>query len=310
MRKKVIRLAAVLAALILLKGCTLTVPALDRPTERMPVQELTDVPFFPQRDYECGPAALAEVLTYSGIARSPDDLVAQVYLPGRQGSLQAEMIAAARRHGRLIYPVKTPREMQDQLQAGWPVLVFQNLGLPQYPRWHYAVLVGWEPGRNVILRSGTTRRAVLNEATFLRTWEWGGAWAQVVLAPGQLPARADPDRYLAAAWNLESIGQTDAALSAYQAATRRWPADDLTWLARSNLLLDAQGAAAALDAITQGLRHNPDSDALRLNKAGILLALGQPADALPIAREIASRDGVWREQAAGLLRRIEAGDGA
>lgn len=302
--------AALLAVLVLLEGCSGIAPTLDRPAVGAEAQELTDVPFFPQREYECGPAALAEVLTYSGIARSPDDLVAQVYLPGRQGSLQAEMIAAARRQGRLVYPLKTPQEMQDQLQAGWPVLVFQDLGLPQYPRWHYAVLVGWKSGREVVLRSGTTRRAVLNEATFLRTWEWGGAWAQVVLAPDQLPARADPDRYLAAAWNLESIGHIDAALRAYQTATRRWPEDDLPWLAWSNLLLDAQGPAAALDAITQGLHYSPDSDALRLNEAGIFLALGKRADALPIAREIASRNGVWREQAAALLRRIEAGEGS
>src|SRR5215212_8494513 len=63
--------------------------------------ELTAVPFFPQEDYQCGPAALATVLKHSGVDVTPDPLVSQVFLPARQGSLQLEMLAAARRYGRV-----------------------------------------------------------------------------------------------------------------------------------------------------------------------------------------------------------------
>ncbi|HUG04491.1 MAG TPA: hypothetical protein VML92_08685, partial [Steroidobacteraceae bacterium] len=65
--------------------------------------ELAGTPFFPQDEYQCGPAALATVLRASGVATLPDDLKPQVYVPGRRGSLQAELIGAARRHGRLPY---------------------------------------------------------------------------------------------------------------------------------------------------------------------------------------------------------------
>src|SRR5690554_405536 len=34
--------------------------------------ELTDVPFFPQTEYQCGPAALATVMQYRGIAIEPE----------------------------------------------------------------------------------------------------------------------------------------------------------------------------------------------------------------------------------------------
>ena len=301
----------VLAALALLSGCSAVPTAPGTPTADVSTHELSDVPFFPQDAYQCGPAALAEVLTYSGIARSPDDLAAAVYVPARQGSLQAEMVAAARSQGRMVYPLQTPEEIRAQLRNGSPVLVFQNLGLPQYPRWHYAVVVGWTPGREVILRSGTTRRVVLNEATFLRTWQWGGAWAQVILPPDRLPALAEPSRYLSSALNLESVGQQAAALSAYQAAARCWPDQDLAWLAWSNLVLQTQGPTAArdaLDVINQGLSRNPNSEVLRLNKAGILLTLGKREEALLLAREIAAREGPWQKQAEGLLHRIEAGE--
>ncbi|MFZ5533628.1 MAG: PA2778 family cysteine peptidase [Pseudomonadota bacterium] len=300
-----------LATLVLLSGCSVVPTVPGTSSIGASIQELSEVPFYPQDAYQCGPAALASVLTYSGIARSPEDLVDAVYVPARQGSLQAEMIAAARSHGRMVYPVQTPEEIQAQLRNGTPVLVFQNLGLPQYPRWHYAVVVGWNPGREVILRSGTTRRLVLNETTFLRTWQWGGAWAQVILPPDRLPASAEFRRYLSSALDLESVDQPAAALSAYQAAARHWPDQDLAWLAWSNLLLQTQGPTAARDALevlNQGLSRNPNSEVLRLNQAGILLTLGKREEAQLAARDIASREGPWQKQAVGLLHRIEAGE--
>jgi len=302
---KVVVVYVALVAIGLLTGCARTFLSADRQVTDTPIQELTQVPFFPQRDYECGPAALAEMLTHSGVSRSPDDLVAAVYLPERQGSLQPEMIAAARKHGRLVYPLETAEEIQAQLRHGLPVLVFQNLGLPRYPRWHYAVVVGWIPGRQVVLRSGTTQRLIQNEATFLRTWEWGGRWAQVILPPDRLPAAPNPERYLSAVWSLESVGQRAAARSAYAAAARQWPDQELPWLAWSNLLIGDKESAAALAVLEEGLQYNPQSDVLRLNRAALLLDRGQREEALRIARALAGRSGPWQTQAQDLLLEIE-----
>ena len=41
-------------------------------------------------------AALATVLNYSAATTTPEDLAHEVYIPGRKGSLQIEMLAAAR----------------------------------------------------------------------------------------------------------------------------------------------------------------------------------------------------------------------
>src|SRR2546428_12219204 len=49
--------------------------------------ELGAVPFFPQEDYQCGPAALGTTLGESGGKVTPQDLVAQVYIPERQGKV-------------------------------------------------------------------------------------------------------------------------------------------------------------------------------------------------------------------------------
>ena len=87
------------------------------------------VPFFPQEDYQCGPAALATVLSHSGVPVTPEPLVSQVYLPSRQGSLQIEMLATPRRYGRVSYPL-APRyaDLLREVAAGNPVIVLQDVG--------------------------------------------------------------------------------------------------------------------------------------------------------------------------------------
>ena len=65
--------------------------------------ELAEVPFHTQDDYLCGPASLAMVLNAAGIAASVESLTPLVYLPGRQGSLQAEMLGATRRSSLVAY---------------------------------------------------------------------------------------------------------------------------------------------------------------------------------------------------------------
>ncbi len=107
--------------------------------------ELSATPFFPQSDYQCGPAALATVLTASGVTTTPEALVPKVYLPGRQGSLQPELVAAARQYDRLAYVLEPAlAQVVAEVAAGRPVLVMQNLGLASYPVWHFAVVVGYD----------------------------------------------------------------------------------------------------------------------------------------------------------------------
>ena len=45
--------------------------------------ELTEVPFFPQEDYQCGPAALATSMANFNVNVTPEQLINQVYLPAR-----------------------------------------------------------------------------------------------------------------------------------------------------------------------------------------------------------------------------------
>jgi tetratricopeptide (TPR) repeat protein len=277
-----------------LAGCVASGPAYQGPDEAGPAHvELAATPFFPQRDYQCGPAALATLLAAGGVAVTPDELVPEVYLPARRGSLQVELVAATRARGRLPY-VTAPDEAMlfAELAAGRPVLVLQKLGAGPWPGWHYAVLIGYDREREtVLLRSGTQERLEMSMRRFFWTWERGGRWALLALEPGTLPARADVTRYVDAAAGLEAVGRLDEAGRAYSAASAQWPDAALPWLGLANVAYARDDLATAQRLYEQALVREPRDIAARNNRAETLLRLGCPAAA---AREIARAQDVAR----------------
>jgi len=278
--------AALAALAVALAGCAARGPVLapQLPAQAPAAVELAGVPFFPQEDYQCGPAALATVLAHSGAPATPAALAPQVYLPERKGSLQIELVAAARRHGR-IPVVVAPRlsALVDELQAGRPVLVMQNLALASFPVWHYAVAVGYDRDADeVLLRSGRTERLAMPAAEFARTWTLGERWGLVVLEPGRLPAAADPQAYLDAVAAMEPIADPAFLAKAYRAALVRWPEHFVarfglaSALRRAGELADAERLYRALHAA------RPAEPAVANNLADLLVAKGCPAEALAL----------------------------
>lgn len=234
----------VVAALLGLTGCA-GQPRLDSTTlaSLPPAQKLSTVPFYPQADYQCGPASLAMMLNYSGANASPVELRPMVYLPERQGSLQVEMVSAARQHDLLVYPLaQTLDAILKELSGGNPVLVLQNLGLDWWPMWHFAVVIGYDlPARELILHSGLKAEKRESFSSFTNTWERGGRWARVILSPEKAPETARPLAYVRAAHDLELTGRTDAARIAYGTASATWPENTVAAFAQANLAL-SQGA--------------------------------------------------------------------
>jgi len=205
------------------------------------------VPFFPQDQYECGPAALATVLSASGITVTPGDLVPLVYVPERKGSFQVEMIAAARSFGRLAYSLPpTLDALFAEVKHGTPVLVLQNLALASYPKWHYSVVKGFDlERRRVLLNSGTHEDYEVALGTFERTWSRAGNWGLVVLQPGELPVTAEALPYFRALVALELEGNPETARAGYKAGLSRWPHDRNLLMAYGNLLYGAGELNAA-----------------------------------------------------------------
>jgi tetratricopeptide (TPR) repeat protein len=269
-----------LTCLLLLAACA--GPETLRLRTQTAAVELTSVPFHPQDDYQCGPAAVAMLLGADGIDVAPNDLVPEIYVPARQGSLQPEIVAALRRRGRVPYPLGANIDAAlTELRAGRPVLVLQNLGTRRLPVWHYAVLIGFDPvHQRFVLRSGRERRLQMPARRFLETWDRGGRWMLVVADPAAPAASADAEGWLRAVAAFESLGELDTAVTAYRAATRRWPETAMVWAALGNGLAQRADWPAAESAYAKALALDAAAPLVRNNRAWTLAQLGCRAAAL------------------------------
>ena len=250
--------------------------------------ELASVPFFPQVEYQCGPAALATVMAHTGAPVTPDALVEKVFLPARQGSLQLEMLAAPRQWGRVSYQL-APRyaDLLREVAAGNPVIVLQDVG-PLATQWHYAVVNGFDyPSGTVYLRSGTRKRQELPFTLFEREWMKSGYWAMVVTPPDRIPVTANENGWVNAVVSMARVGGAEAAMKGYQAALRRWPDNLPAAIGLANLHHERGDHAQAVAVLREAHAKHPQSAIVSNNLAQALSDSGRHAEALALIEKVA-----------------------
>ncbi|MBT8098385.1 MAG: PA2778 family cysteine peptidase [Gammaproteobacteria bacterium] len=267
---------------IVLGGCASIPPGVGQLDAGAASLELADTTFHAQERYQCGPAALLTALQSSGADASMQEVVDLVYLPGRKGSLQAEMLAAVRTSGRLPYRIDgTLNAIFDELRSGRPVVVLQNLGVSLYPRWHYAVVVGIDPGRHeVILRSGIDKRRVTAFKPFLHTWRRSDYWSFVVLKPDEWPANVDRVRYFETIAGVEQAGRYREALIGWQTALGQWPDDPVALFGFANVHYAVENWAEAVAGYQALLDAGGELPVARNNLAMAFLKIGETEKAL------------------------------
>ena len=293
----------VLVTLLLLSGCQSRAPL---PTADMASQQVREVPFFPQEDYQCGPAALATVLGHAGVDANADALVDEVWLPERQGSLAMELVAAARARGLLVYPVNDTEALFSALEADIPVLVMQNLALKRWPQWHFAVVTGYrDDGRTLILNTDTREAEPERWNRFIRTWARAEYQGWVLSPHGTLPAWATP---LAAVQALEELTGTagpPAARAYWEAAAERWPDHYLVQFGTGNHRWQTDDTHGALTAWRKATDARPQAFAPWHNLALAYAQMGCPTASEEAARMAADSD-ASAEQLDALRSRLAA----
>ena len=304
-----LKLSAVLigiALILILGGCAPLAP-ISYPSVTAP--RPLAVPYIPQDDFQCGPAAVALVMDFNGDGVPVQTLTSEIYSPALRGSLQPALVAAGRRHGWLAWEIYDFAAILQEVAAGRPVIILQNRGLSWKPVWHYAVVVGFDATKGLTyLTSGREEQRAVATRTVRKTWERGGRWGLLLLPPGVLPIEADPDRLLAALAGLER-SDSDSARSGYKAAVARWPAHAGLATAYGNLLRKAGEAAAAEIAYRSALTADPQHVPTLNNLADLLLELDRLEEAYVVALAAVAVDGPYRRTAAATLREIERAQG-
>ena len=278
-----------------------------RPPELPAKVELTEVPFFPQDDYYCGPSSLAMAVNAAGVKVIPDDLVDQVYLPGRKGSLQVEMLAAARRHGLIAYEI-APKidDLLRELAAGTPAIVLENFGFFKWaPIWHYSVVIGYDLDQLIVIRrSGKRARLPTPLPVFEKIWREEDYWAMLVLPPDRVPVTATENRYAAAVVALEQSGNLKNALIAYNALLKRWPDSLAGQMGRGNVAYALKDMDTAESSFRLAARDHPDSAAALNNLASVLGERDKLNEALETAEKAVALGGPLQATAQATLDEI------
>lgn len=303
-------LFSLLAAACALGGC-ISLPQTDAlrdaPPKGLPPRvELTQVPFHKQDDFLCGPASLAMVFNAAGVKADVESLTPLVYLPGRQGSLQAEMLGATRRSGLVAYTLAPQLEdLLREVAAGTPVVVLLNLAFKWAPIWHYAVVVGYDlEKREVIVRSAGRARDEWSFGFLEYFWQESGYWSMLALPPGRLPATARESDFALAVAALERAGRGREARDSYRALLERWPDNLIGLIGLGNVEYGARDLAASERAFRRASVAHPTSGAAWNNLAHVLAALGRLAEAEAAARSAVALEGPTLAQARETLEAI------
>jgi len=144
---------------------------------------IKDVPFFPQKDYMCGPASLASVIMYWNRGDTDvEEIAAGIYLERLKGTLPLDMLLYAREKGFDVeYYSGSMDDLREKLSGGFPLILFLNLGLKSYPAGHYVVAVGYSDAANAVLvHSGTEKESPMSYNELERAWSKTGHAALIV----------------------------------------------------------------------------------------------------------------------------------
>lgn len=163
------------------------------------------------------------VTQHLGQTTSLKEMTDMLYTPEAKGTFQNDVIAASRRMGLIAVPIKNLKNVMMEINNNNPVLVFQNLGLTWLPKWHYALVVGYDLNKNaMILHTGEEKKFMMKLPTFERIWSRVDDWGLVIVKPGDIPATATEEDMVAATAFLELSQKSKLAEFSYQKILTKW----------------------------------------------------------------------------------------
>lgn len=150
-------------------------------------QTLLRVPFYSDNTDQCGPSALASVLTFWGPPIDPPILKKEIYLDHLKGSLSIDLLLAAQNRGFKAHLYSgSIDDLKSELKKGHPLVAFINRGFDFYPIGHYVVINGYdEARRGLYVHSGSAQNKFVRYKSFLKDWDKTQRSTLLILPPEQ-----------------------------------------------------------------------------------------------------------------------------
>lgn len=294
-RKNTLFLVYAIVASIIATGCAVKDPL---PSGSHYASSNLTVPFISPRSKLCGSTSIEMVSSYwqsktSYIPQlSVDEMDGLTLIPAKGGTLQIELVSAARANGLIVYPLEPTFEaLFSELSASHPVVVLVNRSFSWHPLWHYAPVTGFDAEKKTILSHFSDQQ---NEAigigTFAALWKRSNNWGVVLLPPGELPASISSKTFIRAVYEFEKTGKVREAIVAYKSAFVRWPEDTDVLFALANAYYNSSNLSEAEENYRKLLALEP-SHLLAINNLAVLLChTGRSDEALSVLEKAMTDD--------------------
>ncbi len=177
-------LGALTALILALSGCGATSFDAIRPGLDARGHYIEGVPFVKQTEYDCGPAALASVLSFRGKAVDLERITASVYLPQLRGTLPMDLERYAKDEGfKTSSSAGTAAALKTAIGSNIPVICLLDLGFGFYRQPHFVTVIGFDDGNGLfIMHDGGTPNKTIAYEDFEKKWARAGTW-MIVITP-------------------------------------------------------------------------------------------------------------------------------
>jgi len=141
---------------------------------------IENIPFYPQEDYQCGPASLAGVLNYHGVVITPEEIAADIFSKSAKGTLNLDMLIYAKNKGFKALQYKgSIDDIRININKGLPLIVLVDYGFLFYMQNHFMVIIGYND-YGIIVNSYAYEKQFIALDRFLDAWEKTNFWTLLI----------------------------------------------------------------------------------------------------------------------------------
>lgn len=141
---------------------------------------IDSVPFFPSKDFQCGPSSLAMVFNFYGFQITPEEISKDIYSEGARGTSDFDMILYAKLKGFKALQYRGSFDnLKKNIMLNKPLIVMVDEGFWFYKKYHFMVVVGFD-SLNVIVNSGQKRHQKIDLSEFMEKWQKTDFWTLLI----------------------------------------------------------------------------------------------------------------------------------
>jgi predicted double-glycine peptidase len=151
-----------------------------KPDSPKNVHHISSVPFFDQKDYQCGPSALAGVLNFYGVHVLPEEVADEIFSTNVRGTFMFDMLIYAQKKGLYARQYRGDiKNLQENIIKNQPLIVMVNFGNSLLQENHFMVVTGYNYN-GFIVQSGNKRSEHISFEKFHNIWNKANNWTLLI----------------------------------------------------------------------------------------------------------------------------------